>query len=201
MPALTKVKAALGSAAFALCALVATACTYAPDFASGTLQCSAPPNAGKCPQGYSCQSASNTCWKDGPSVANFPGHWLFQPGSQQTINCLDGSKDTKDLFAEDDFVDFEEGGATELRASYYCDWDLTLDASLTKTAIVPAQTCQTTGTDGTKFTWLGTSFVFTTSNGKTGTLQADIKTDYVPPAPALPGTCALKISGTLARAP
>jgi hypothetical protein len=215
-------KALLGSA-FAVC--VALACTYAPDFDDGTLHCS---SDGRCPQGYTCRNT--TCWRVGgsagatgtagttgaagtgaagvtgaagttapvASIDNFPGHWLFQAGSMQTINCMDGSTDSKSLAA--DYVDIEKSGSAGLKGSYYCDWNLTLDASKTKTAIVAGQSCQTTGTDGTKFVWKGTKFVFTTTDGVTATLQADITTDYTPvTGPA--GSCALKISGTLLWSP
>jgi hypothetical protein len=190
-------KAILGAGFVAALAL---SCTYAPDFADGTLQCSA---KGECPQGYACRST--TCWRAGSkgTIENFPGHWLFQAGSMQTINCLDGSKDEKDLSA--DYVDIEKSGSTGLRGSYYCDWDLTLDASATKTDIVAGQSCQTmsTGTDAsiTRFTWKGTKFVFTTSDGKNATLQGEITTDYTTTSTknvVTMGTCALKISGTLA---
>ena len=51
-------------------ALVAAgSCTYAPNFADGTLQCS---SDGQCPKGYSCALASNTCSKTGGTTAKGP---------------------------------------------------------------------------------------------------------------------------------
>src|SRR6185295_12635725 len=121
-----------GGAAFA--ALLAVACIYSPSFEDGKLHCS---DKDACPKGYGCH-ADNLCYKGGavttpPSVDNFLGHWLFQPGSTRTINCTDGSTDTKGI--ETDYVDVTRGTTTALLGSYYCDWNLTLNNPPTKTAV------------------------------------------------------------------
>jgi hypothetical protein len=61
-------KAGLFAGLFALSA--AARCTYSPDFPSGKLQCS---DNHLCPQGYSCDAASNLCNKKGETPTGAAG--------------------------------------------------------------------------------------------------------------------------------
>src|SRR4029077_19852320 len=99
-------------------------------------------------------------------------------GSMQTINCTDGSTDSKSLAA--DYVDVRKGTtATTLVGSYFCDWKLNLNAQLTETSLVPsnpAQVCMRT-VNGTMFTWHGTKFQMTTLDGVTAQLQMEVPSE------------------------
>jgi hypothetical protein len=55
----------LGLVAFGFFLLGAVRCAYSPDFPNGTLKCSV--NDHTCPDGYSCDTPSNTCWRTGQS--------------------------------------------------------------------------------------------------------------------------------------
>jgi hypothetical protein len=182
----------------ALALLVAMArCAYAPKFADDKLQCGP---GQSCPAGYQCRRDLNTCWSTAPgavvpSAENFPGHWVFTAGSTVTISCTDGSMSSKPL--TDDFVDVAVGTTTDLSGSYYCDWDLVLNADKTATTIPAGQSCMTTDpAKGTVFTWHGIKFAFATSDGRTATLSAEVSSDYVDKG-GVTGSCSIKISGTL----
>jgi hypothetical protein len=54
---------ALGLVAVGFFLLGAVRCAYSPDFPNGMLKCST--SGHSCPEGYGCDTASNTCWKNG----------------------------------------------------------------------------------------------------------------------------------------
>lgn len=190
----------------ALLLAAAAAGCYAPNPASGTLKCG--PNF-SCPEGYTC-AADNTCWKSsgggstgtggtGGTVTpeTFVNHWVFDATSTLSIMCSDNSMSTKSL--KDDFVDVYGGVASDLIASYYCDWDMTVNGN--KANIVANQSCSSTDmASGTQFTWYGDAFTLQTSDGKKATLQATISADYVD-VDTTTGSCTLRIAGTLNATP
>jgi len=55
----------LGLVAAGFFLLGAVRCAYSPDFPNGTLKCATSDHS--CPDGYSCDTPSNTCWKSGQS--------------------------------------------------------------------------------------------------------------------------------------
>ncbi|MBC8131787.1 MAG: hypothetical protein H7X95_02305 [Deltaproteobacteria bacterium] len=85
-----------------LASLGVSGCRYDPEFKDGQLQCS--PN-GKCPEGYSCRSASNTCFSTISPVGGVPqvilnrfiGNWTLAPTSSVKTTCDDGFVNTNPL--------------------------------------------------------------------------------------------------------
>jgi hypothetical protein len=209
--------------AVALLALSAR-CAYDPNPASGTLKCSTATHT--CPEGYTCDEASDSCIKNGEvdggaagrgtagaaggtagtgggagggivGPAMFVGKWIFDSGSSDTVTCTDGSTKQNDLAA--DYVDVALNGGT-LTATYFCDWNVTVASNAT--VIKPGQSCSRDMTDPTagttKFTWHGTTFTFATTNGKTATLSSTISSDYVDDASKTGCGTTLSCSGTCA---
>jgi hypothetical protein len=191
-----------GALALAILSTLAAACTYSPKFEDGTLSCSTQNNS--CPKGYECGSDFK-CYATGgpgpgatPSVDNFPGHWIFQAGSMRKISCSDGSVDSQSV--KDDYTDIDSTGGTSLIANYYCDWQLDIDDNLTKTSLsLVGQSCTTMSSNGTKFIWHGQEFVFETTDGHDGTLNAKVTSEYTTKDLKV-GTCTLELTGTLVNA-
>ena len=209
-------------AAFALIltSAAATGCTYSPNPVSGTLGCG--PNR-SCPDDYVCAS-DNTCWKKGqvPSgtggttgtggtggrggsgggsadaggpADKFLGHWVFGAGSTLTQTCS-GMTDTAALAG--DYVDVSVGLVGDLSASYFCDWELNINGN--STTILPGQACSYTDpTDNTTYSWTGSSFALTTTNGSTASLTASLPFTYANATTS--GLCSLSISGSLTKSP
>jgi hypothetical protein len=203
-----------------LMAVATLRCAYAPDPASGTLKCSV--STMECPEGYACDGtfcnkksatdggqtgAAGDGGSDG--VAKFVGHWIYDTGSTETVDCTDGSNKENDLGA--DYVDVAMSG-TGLTADYFCVWDLTLGPVGTGTVLQPGQSCSRSMTDATtgvtKFTWHGSTFTMKTAEGKKATLSATIAVDYVddptktscsPTTTPCAGSCTIKIDATLTK--
>jgi hypothetical protein len=119
---------------------------------------------------------------------------VFTTASNLRITCSDGSTSNKAL--TDDYVEVASGTLSDLTADYYCNWNLTLKADFTQATILAGQSCATTSTDQTVFTWHGDKFVFSTSDSVTAHLDAELSSEYVEMAGAT-GTCSIKITGTL----
>jgi hypothetical protein len=175
--------------AASLTAVVATACGYDPNPESGTLHCGA---QNSCPDGYSC--TSGRCWRNGGggstgtgggggssgSLGKFIGSWTFTAASSMRVRvCTDGTNETMKPY--DDFFDVTAGGVSPLTTFFYCNWNLDVNASGTATTIRPGTSCSAPSTEDptTTFTWTGESFSLTTSDGRTGTLDASIPYTYV----------------------
>jgi hypothetical protein len=116
--------------------------------------------------------------------SKFVGHWVYQTGSTEMVACSDGSDKTNDLTG--DYVDITLVSSTPtvtLDGSYFCDWNLAIGPQGNATIIKPNQSCSRNVTDAktgvTHFTWHGTTFVFRTDDGKTGTLNSMIGVDYI----------------------
>jgi hypothetical protein len=189
--------------------VVATACGYDPNPASGKLHCG-PDNS--CPENYTCMSGR--CWRNGSGgstgtggttggggtggssgTAKFIGRWTFVVPSRRMIACSDGYTEDKEWDNLGELFDIVAGTAAPLATHYYCDWDLDIDATGNATVIRPGKTC--TGTmAGTTYTWHGMVFTLTTSDGQTGTLIADIPYDWVTPSS---GTCTMHFTGTMTK--
>jgi hypothetical protein len=220
----------------ALMAAATFRCTYAPDPASGTLKCSV--STMECPEGYACDGtfcnkktgadggaaghtgaagagggagATGTAGAAGAGSegAKFVGHWIYDTGSTETVDCTDGSNKQNDLAT--DYVDVAMSGAG-LTADYFCVWDLTLGPVGTGTVLQPGQSCSRSMTDATtgvtKFTWHGSTFTMKTAEGKKATLTATIAVDYVddptktgcsPTTTPCAGSCTIKIDATLTK--
>ena len=173
--------------------VIATACGYSPNPASGELQCG-PSNS--CPDDYTCRSGR--CWKDdggGTSVASFIGTWVFDGGaSKRTRQCTDGTNET--LMPWDDFVTIEAGTTAALSIGYYCLWNA--DVNGNATVLRAGQLCDdAVMTPGTIFTYHGESFTLTTTNGSTGMLEASLPYDYVTTAGS--GSCTMKFTGPVTK--
>ena len=225
-----------GPLVVALMAAATFGCTYAPNPASGTLKCSV--STMECPEGYACDGTycnkmgaadgggagqTGAAGTDGGAGATgtggaagagsegakFVGHWVYDIGSIETVDCTDGSK--KDNALAGDYVDVAMSGAG-LTADYFCVWNLTLGPVGTGTVLQPGQSCSRSMTDATtgvtKFTWHGTTFVMKTAEGKKAMLSSTISVDYVddatktgcsPTTTPCAGTCMIKIDATLTK--
>lgn len=206
--------------------LIAAACGYDPNPASGTLQCG---SSNTCPEGYSCRSGR--CWKDdsggagsagssgsagttgtagrggsggaggtagGPNLDHFIGTWVFVGAqSKRTRQCTDNTNET--LTPWNDSFTVEAGGAAALKIGYYCPtWNA--DVSGSTTVIRPGQTCDDLiMLPGTKFTFHGESFTLTTTDGSTGTLEASLPYEYGPATGASAGSCTMKFTGPVTK--
>jgi len=195
----------------------ATGCGYSPNPASGTLKCG--PSA-SCPEGYTCADGL-TCWKNGAyhgdaglphdgstadtgggstdagAAGRFIGHWVFGATAMRVIACTDGSTNTSNVSA--DYFDVAEGTISALTASYYCVWNLDVAASGTSTAIRPGTTCsaQDPQNAAITYTWQGQSFTLTTTDGKNGTLDAQLPYDYA--STTMNGSCTMHYTGPVTK--
>lgn len=187
-------------------ALLGTAAgCYSPNPASGTLLCGP---AQSCPQGYTCADG-NTCWRQGeqPSdtrngrLAKLSGQWFFSPGTLSLVTCSDAPNAPSSYDLRGQSLDVVPGVTSDLSAAIYCDWNLDLDpnANAASTVIIAGQSCQGLGSDGTtQFTWYGTSFEIATTDGISGTVAGLIDATFRPLAGA-PGTCTVRIAGSISR--
>jgi hypothetical protein len=203
--------------ALAAMVLVLAGCGYAPNPESGTLRCG--PGA-SCPQGYSCADGL-TCWKNGQSPGDgglpsdggpprdgaggdagaadkFVGTWIFGATFTKVITCTDGSSSTTNLAG--DYVPVVAGTAAPLTADYFCLWNLDLVAAGTSTVIRSGTTCSKT--DSTlsppvTYTWHGQSFTLTTTDGHSGTLDAQLPYDYQ--SSASTGSCTEHFTGPVSK--
>ena len=198
------------SFAAALAIAAATACGYSPNPESGTLQCG-PSNS--CPEGYSCRSG--LCWKDGAGGSGGSGHggsggsstadkfigtWTFVAPSTRMIACTDNSSETKDWSNQQESFDVSAASGGALTTYYYCDWDLDIASGGTSTVIKPGSSCAGTDNSSTPpmtYTWHGMLFTLSTSNGRNGTLVADLPFDYSSTAGS--GSCTMHFNGTLTK--
>jgi hypothetical protein len=187
----------------------ATACGYDPQPVSGMLHCS--PQS-TCPDGYTCRST--LCVRDGAggsggsggggsggsgSVDKFVGRWTFNADSMRVRVCTDGVTN-ETIKPWDDFFDVTVGGASPLTTSYYCPWNLDVNAAGTATTLRPGTSCSLPSTTDptTTFTWRAESFTLTTTNGSTGTLDASIPYTYVGTVTGN-GSCTMHFTGSMTK--
>jgi len=190
---------AVGRAVLGVLLVLATGCSYAPDFESGTLACS---SEGTCPEGYTCADGL-TCWRSGECptsatpAARFVGQWDFVSPSTRSIVCDGTAMPIEDVAG--DYAYVEEGGPAPLRTTYFCDWDLDLDPTGTTTVIRAGESCSGPDLDNPDivYTWTGQAFTLSTSNGRTGTLQMSLPYTYT--SPAGNGSCTMTYTVTLTR--
>ena len=197
----------------AMSLVIAAACGYGPNPESGALQCG---SSNTCPEGYSCQSGR--CWKDGAGgqsgsggtmgtagtggsgagLDKFIGTWSFNAAvSKRVRQCNDGTNET--LMPWDDFFPVSIGVTTPLSTNYYCPWNLDVNAGGTTTTIRAGQMCSLpdAANPGTTFTWHGESFTLSTTDGRTGQLEASLPYDYVTTSST--GSCTMKFTGTVTK--
>ena len=176
--------------AFVLVLAAAAGCGYSPNPPSMSLICG--PQS-SCPEGYGC--VDNTCWKQGQ--ANLVGHWVFGAKSTQVVVCTDGSTQTDNLQGPEGFLDVMPGATSELKAFYYCPWNLDIVGSAT--AIESGQSCSApdAANPGVTYTWRGQTLAVTTNDGKKGNLAASLPYDYVTLTGN--GSCTLKIAAELTK--
>jgi hypothetical protein len=220
---MTTTTSALG---LALLAFGAARCGYAPSFEGGKLTCSNDVN-NRCPDGYECLP-DNKCWKEGAAgsagssgtagasgaagasgtagssgtaglgAIKVIGHWIFDAASTSTVTC--GATVSPPTSLKDDFVDIVEGTAARtVVASYYCGWVLDVGPAGTTTTMRANQTCNTTDDmSGNMFTWKGTTFSFTSTDGVSATLASMIATT-VKQKDGTTNNCTVKLTGRLAK--
>ena len=215
---------ALGGLLAPLIALLS--CSYAPDFASDQLQCSA---TGKCPKGYSC-AADNRCWKNGatpqdaavtndtgaphdasttsdgraPQLADFAGTWTFNNGATGgTLSgtCSDSTTPISNSLSGDFMVVSLNG--TGLLARYYCDvgWNLSLPSGSTTAVVQTGQTCTYRSTQSgvtTSYNFAALTFSLTTTNGQTGQFSGHLSGPFTA-TDGTAGTCNFNLSGQLTK--
>ncbi|HVZ74554.1 MAG TPA: hypothetical protein VHJ20_19365 [Polyangia bacterium] len=221
----------VGGLGLALLAFAAARCSYAPDFASGTLGCSA---KGECPEGYACRASDNKCWKNGETSTggttgsggtigsggttgsggkggatgsggttgdngtDLVGHWVYDATSSLTLVC--GTKSMTNSL-KDDYVDVGASAtANKVIANYYCNWTLDVSASGVGT-VEPNQSCMSTEDPSTHetFTFRGTTFTFSSSDGAKATLSSMIAASYVNSQDKSTGNCTITITGSLTK--
>jgi hypothetical protein len=174
---------------FAALLLVTAGCSYAPDFPSGTLKCSTDRT---CPEGYGC--VNQLCYKN--EHVKFAGHWVFGTPSPQNINC-GGVMMNQDLAG--DYLDIagDEAGKADLSGFYYCVWSLNVSGN--KATLAPSGSCS--ADDPTmanlSYTWHADRFTVTTTDGRTGTLDASIPYEYN--LAGATGSCSMTITSTMTK--
>ena len=216
----TGIARALFAATVAVSAAIA-ACSYAPSPESGTLMCGP---ASSCPENYHC--TASYCYRDGEGgsggggggtgggggrggsggtggssdpKAKFIGQWNFVSPARRVRVCP-GVNETVNLPVDAaDFITIEAGSVSPLSAFYYCDWNVDLNAAGTATVIRPGQTCSDVDTSVPPYTyiWRGESFTLTTSDGRTGTIEASIPYNYTSTAGT--GSCTATFSGPVMK--
>jgi hypothetical protein len=135
----------------------------------------------------------------GTPAAKFVGHWLYAATATNMVTCSDGSSSTMSLAM--DYVDVSLGASTgvDLQASYYCTWNMMLGGGGNSASAISGQSCPYTDpANGTMWVWHGDSFVFSTSDGCSGSVMAAISADFKDAAGAT-GTCTIKVSGPLTK--
>jgi len=198
----------LFAATIAISAAIA-ACSYAPNPESGTLMCGP---ASSCPESYHCMASY--CYRDGEggrggsgagggggtsAVAKFIGQWNFVSPAKRVTVCA-GVTETVNLPVDAaDFITIDAGTVSPLEAFYYCPWNVDLNAAGTATVIRPGQTCSDVNTSipPYTFTWTGESFTLTTSDGRSGTIEASIPYSYTSTANA--GSCTATFTGPVTK--
>lgn len=203
----------------ALAILTAAACGYDPNPESGTLKCG-PSNT--CPQNYSCMNGA--CWRDGAGggtgtagttgnggrggttgtggaspADKFIGSWVYDATVAKRVRvCSDGTNET---LAWNDYFNVTRGGPAPLRLSYYCDWDLDVDATGNATVIRQGTRCtHPDPNDATiTYTWMGESLTLTTTNGTSGTLDMSFPYSYTTTTPPSSGTCTMHFTGPVTK--
>ena len=218
----TGIARALFAATVAASAAIA-ACSYAPNPESGTLMCGP---ASSCPESYSCVNqycwrdgdvsgaagsggtgsggrggSGGTGGGGGTSggVAKFIGQWNFVAPAKRVRVCP-GVNETVNLPVDaTDFITITAGSVSPLSAYYYCDWNVDLNAAGTATVIRPGQTCSDVDTSVPPYTytWRGESFTLTTSDGRSGTIEASIPYTYTSTAGT--GSCTATFSGPVMK--
>lgn len=183
--------------------LLTTGCSYAPDFASGTLKCSSDRT---CPEGYGCvdtyasgaNSPTQLCYKN--QHVKFAGRWIFGAPTPQNLNC-GGVKMANDLSG--DYLDLigDAAGKADLSADYYCVWSLNVSGD--QATLAPSAACTKPAPDPTmmlKYTWHADRFTITTTDGRTGTLDASIPFNYeYTDATGGTGSCSMTITSTMTK--
>lgn len=202
---------------FALALVVAAACGYDPNPASGTLKCG-PQNS--CPDGYMCMSGD--CWRVGgagstgtghggsggtggsstgtggsTSVDKFIGTWTFATGAQRVRVCP--TLNVNETMAWSDYFDVSAGTISPLSVSYYCNFNLDVNGGGTMTSIRTGTSCSAPDPNnpGISYTWTGESFTLTTTNGTSGTLDASIP--YVQTSSAGTASCTMHFTGPVTK--
>jgi hypothetical protein len=134
----------------------------------------------------------------GGAAAKFVGTWTFGATLMKAIACSDGSSSTTSVGG--DYVDVAAGTTVALTADYYCLWNLDVAATGTSTVLRTGTSC--TKTDSTvsppvTYTFHGQTFTLTTTDGHTGTLDAQLPYDYQSSAGT--GTCTMHFTGPLSK--
>jgi hypothetical protein len=98
-----------------------------------------------------------------------------------------------------DFFDVDPGTVSALATFYYCDWNLDVNAAGTSTSIRTGSSCSAPDpNDATiTYTWTGQSFTLTTTDGRTGTIDASLPYTYVTPAGS--GSCTMRFTGPVTK--
>jgi hypothetical protein len=173
-------------------ALLLLAGCYAPNPESGTLFCS---SNKLCPEGYTCHADDLKCWKKSPADL-YVGQWTFGAGSTATVTCTDNSRNVTQLQTNTMDVAYPTTVAMaadfDMTAAYFCSWKLDVATSGQGTMILLGQSCPFTD-NGNQYTYHGSSFNFSTADGKTATLTASLAVDGA----AVP--CMIAVAGTLTR--
>ncbi len=216
-------RAVFGALGLALLVGTAAQCGYNPDPPNGGLVCSA---KGECPEGYSCRTdnkcwkpgatggstgAAGSTGAGGKAgsggaggagggggvlpLESFIGKWIFDDTSSLTQAC--GVNSTTGTL-KGDYVDVVANAKPNtVSALYFCPWVLDVPVGGTVGTIEPNQTCMSTDPkSGAVFTWHGTTFTFTTTDGATATLSAMIAATYVNKDNTT-GACTVRITGRL----
>jgi len=201
----------------ALGLLVAAACGYDPNPASGTLKCG-PQNS--CPDGYFCMSGD--CWRAGgagstgrggggggssgstgtggtggsTAVDKFIGTWTFATGSQRVRVCP-GVNET--LPWAGDYFTVSAGTTSPLMAFYYCTMNLDVNGGNSMTQLRSGSSCSAPDPNDSTitYTWTPESFTLTPAVGNTGTVDASIPYTYA--SPAGNGSCTMHFTGPVTK--
>jgi hypothetical protein len=131
------------------------------------------------------------------SRTKFVGTWTFVAPAKRTRVCP-GVNESVDW---SDFFEVTNGTVGALAAFYYCDWHLDVNAAGTATSIrlSPSQTCTKPDPDDPTitYTWVGESFTLTTTDGRTGTIDASLPYDYTTSAGS--GHCTMRFTGPVTK--
>jgi hypothetical protein len=130
-------------------------------------------------------------------LESFIGKWLFDDTSTLTQACGTMSM-TGSLMG--DYIDVVANTKPNtVQGVYFCAWVLDVPLGGTVGTIEPNQTCMSTDTkDGTVYTWHGTTFTFSTTDGQNGTLSSMLAATYLTKTNTT-GSCTVRITGKLKR--